>query len=136
MAPYLESRLPYAPVERLLRARYDAPDWSHDIHDAPLGDRRGFTIEPGDRSDHGLWCDEAAALMLDVHRRQIVRWRSEGLTLKAADAVSAHLTLHPLEIWGRTWEVAEISQELRSGWHETKRSRRLWKWPDGRQEVA
>jgi hypothetical protein len=92
-------RLPWEPLGRLLRARYDSADML-----PGLGGRR-----PG----HGLWCDAAAALVLDTNIRQIQRWKTEGLTARFADRAAARLNLHALEIWGNAWLCAEIGESVR-----------------------
>lgn len=92
-------RLPWEPLERLLRARYDSAD-----------------IVPGlgaGRSGHGLWSDTAAATMLGVERSQVPQWRRSGMTVRAADKAATHAHLHALEVWGNAWLCAEIGECVR-----------------------
>lgn len=86
-------RLPYQPLERLLRAMYDGPVAEDRVPGHP---------------NHGYWCDNAAALMLDTNITQVVRWRAGGLTPKAADKAAARLNMHPGEIWG--WLPVTIAE--------------------------
>lgn len=75
------SRLPYAPLERILRSRYDSADLSADT----------------------------AARMLGVTSRQIQRWKKDGLTARQADRAAIAADLHPLLVWGQAWTCAEIA---------------------------
>lgn len=93
--------VPYAPLERLLRARYDSAD---------------FVPGLNPRGEHGLWCDDAAAVMLDTHRRRIQQWKTQGLPARTADNMAARAGLHPLEVWGQAWTCAEIATDIKR-WH-------------------
>lgn len=39
----------------------------------------------------------------NVHHRQLVRWRSSGLTTQQADELAVALGWHPWEVWGDRW---------------------------------
>jgi hypothetical protein len=91
-------RLPWEPLSRILRSRADSAD---------------YAIVPVLDADHGLWCDAAAAIALNTSRRQVMRWKTEGLTVRAADTVCAWLSLHPTEIWGTSWACVEIGESVR-----------------------
>lgn len=99
-------RLPYAPLERLLRASHDAPDWS----------------------------DSVAARRLDVTKRSISRYKANGLDPWAADRLARAAHHHPLDIWGDAWTAACAADEDARGWANGKRARQWWRWPDGRRE--
>jgi len=51
------------------------------------------------------------ALELAAHcgttRRNIQRWKTEGLSVRCADAVAVKIGLHPLSLWGKAWIDAE-----------------------------
>lgn len=87
----MATRLPYEPLERILRIRCDSAD--------PLPGLRG----------RGLWSIDAAAVMLDVSTRAVCRYKAGGLSPRTADELATHVGLHPLEVWGRAWEIAEIT---------------------------
>jgi hypothetical protein len=89
-------RLPLAPLERLLRARHDAPA------------RRN-----GEGHDDGLWSIDVLARMLGTTARTVHRWKSEGLTPRQADRAAVAAGTHPLLVWGLQWLIAEIGTDLR-----------------------
>lgn len=126
--------LPYAPLERILRARHGAPDWTYDIHDAPAGEWDGLWRVPAPADGHGLWSNQAAADMLGVARRSILRWKADGLSPWLADDVARRAGLHPLEVWGTDWEDACRDDEAARNITATSRFRRTWRWPDGRTD--
>jgi hypothetical protein len=93
----IPGRLPYEPLERLLRAHWDAPTATRGAYG----------------KDHGLWCDTQAATMLGVGRYAIMKYRSRGISPAVADRLACHIGTHPLLVWGAAWEIADIGAELR-----------------------
>ena len=43
------------------------------------------------------------ATRLDVHEKQIYRWRSGGIPRYTADRLACHLNLHPAIVWPDWW---------------------------------
>lgn len=106
-------RLPYAPLERLLRASYDSVDWQPDHHTdgGRHGHWDGLTWIP-DNHIVVVWSDTVAARLLDVDQRSIARWKAHGMPPSTADAAAIAAGHHPLEIWGQAWTCAEITAGL------------------------
>jgi hypothetical protein len=98
LAPVTPGRLPWEPLARLLRVSLDTAD---------------YAAVPVLTEDHGLWCDATAARALNTSRRQVLRWKAEGLTPAAADRCATQLKLHALEIWGNAWTCVEIGACVR-----------------------
>jgi hypothetical protein len=91
-------RLPYAPLERQLRLRWDTQ--TADECGRPSG-------------DHGLYSDTVAANLLGVTRWAILKWRREGMPAAAADRAAIAAGTHPLLVWGQAWLCAEIGADVR-----------------------
>lgn len=47
-----------------------------------------------------IGCDRAIANVLGVTRRQVQRYRHEGVSERQADRIAARLGMHPGDVWG------------------------------------
>lgn len=82
--------LPFEPVARRLAGRVCSK------HEAPFQTRC---------IDYG--CDTAIAEALGVSRRTVIRYKTAGLTIYAADELACALDTHPGELWGLdAWGLA------------------------------
>jgi hypothetical protein len=61
----------------------------------------------------GRGCGLAAARALDVHPRQVYRWRRQGVTWATADQLAARVGRHPAEVWGTDWWDPEPILDVR-----------------------
>lgn len=82
--------LPFDPILDRLAERLRAP-----FH-PPGGDPRAE-----------LGSDGAIADALGHSRRQVQRWKREGLTVIKADEIAVAIDAHPIELWGAAlWDAA------------------------------
>lgn len=51
--------------------------------------------------------DGRLATTFGVQRRQIQRWKHDGIPVDAADRAALTIGLHPLNVWGSEWEEPE-----------------------------
>jgi len=130
------ARLPYEPLERILRARYDSVDWLPEVQGRREGQWHGLWRGPADATDHGFWCRKTAAVILGVEPRSVIRWARNGLSPWQADDAATRAGLHPLEIWGEDWQDACRSDETERDVTNGKRFQQPWRWPDGRRECC
>lgn len=67
---------------------------------------RGFLpLAPLWRVSHCSTADQLAE-QVGVSRRQIGRWKRDGIPVNSADRVACALGSHPSVIWGSQWEEA------------------------------
>jgi hypothetical protein len=50
--------------------------------------------------------DQELAARLGIGRRQVYRWRHEGIPVLMADRAAIRIRRHPAEVWGHDWLVA------------------------------
>ena len=55
--------------------------------------------------------DTELAAHCGTTRRNIIRWKQHGLSVRCADAVAVKIGLHPLSLWGKAWMDAEDELE-------------------------
>ena len=85
-------RYPFVKLEPFLTAWFGMPRWEREPA-RTWGNRNemSFTIE--------AWSDSDAAVLFGVDRRQICRWRAEGISLLKAEQLAGRLLRMPWEIW-------------------------------------
>lgn len=103
---YLAVRLPLAPLDELARLR---------ARKLP----RGTT---GDSYTQADWSDRDLADSLAVGRREVSRWRRDGLTITAADRAATALGEHPSAVWPDWWLLPHIECGTHSGYAEHRRN--------------
>lgn len=80
------ARLPFAPLEELLRRR---------LVDERVGNQVvGASVR-------------VQALALAVNARQVHRWRHQGVTWAQADELAVRAGYHPGDVWEEWWSIEE-----------------------------
>lgn len=70
------------------------------------------------------------AELAGVSKRQVQRWRHDGIPLSIAEDICDTLGLHPCEVWGDTWIEAVLSMgddEDIEAWRFLERRYRQWR---------
>lgn len=80
-----DARLPFEPLQRVIRDR-GLPDG----------------VDP--QTVAGSIAH--VAMVLETSKRNVQRWRKEGLTSLKADELAGKVRYHPMELWGDEWLYA------------------------------
>lgn len=106
--PWPSERFPYGELEQWLIWRYARRTArNHEGH--PQERYRHLSpqcewLQP--TADEWLLTDSFVAEVCGVTRRSVQRWKTEGLTVQAADHAAVNLGGHIGLIWDQWWEVA------------------------------
>ena len=101
----VKHRLPFEPVDKLIRVRHPDPD----------GDRQAQTVSKGNKLNAAVWLAD----VLGVDRRRILAWRVNGVQFFDADVIATRLGLHPVELW-REWEWIDPDTQQMPVWRQLR----------------
>lgn len=81
--------------------------------------------------------DVELADLVGTHRRNVNRWRKDGLPVVEADRFAVAIGMTPFCVWGSEWEVAadleaerRIAREELELERQRRKLKREWPWPD------